>query len=120
MLFSAAAAHRMEQCRVSSIDHTISSAEIGNRLEPASGGRPVPADSKAQTNSERNADHLGRFLAAHRPALFCDDCIADKLGLSHRREANRVTRALGKTSNFWRDVGACSACERHKQVIRHV
>ena len=79
---------------------------------------PLPAASEA--SPERNADRIGRFLAARRPELFCDDCMADKLGLNHRREANRVTRALGKTHHFWRDVGACSACEQHKQVIRHV
>ena len=79
---------------------------------------PSPAASEAST--ERNADRIGGFLAARRPGLFCDDCIADKLGLNHRREANRVTNALGKTHHFWRDVGACSACGQHKQVIRHV
>ena len=79
---------------------------------------PFPAGSKA--SAERNADHISRFLEARRPALFCDDCIADKLALSHRREANRITRALAKTSKFWRDVGACTACDKHKQVIRNV
>lgn len=78
----------------------------------------LPAKGKASVG--RNTDRLTRFLADHRPALFCDYCIADKLGLSRRREANRVTSALGKSSVFWRDVGACSVCAQHKQVIRHV
>ncbi len=87
------------------------------RSGPSADAQP-PAASEAA--ADRNADRMGRFLAARRPELFCDDCIADKLGLSHRREANRITRALGKTHHFWRDVGACSACGQHKQVIRHV
>ena len=70
--------------------------------------------------SEKIADRIGQFLVNHRPALFCDDCIAEKLGLSHRRQANRITAAFGTTPTFWRDVGACFGCGKHKQVIRHV
>ena len=65
------------------------------------------------------AARIGQFLLAHRPQLFCDDCIGDHLGLSHRRQANRVTATFGTSPAFWRDVGACTACSKHKQVIRH-
>ena len=68
----------------------------------------MPSSSRKQASAERNADRISRFLAARRPALFCDDCIADKLGLGHRREANRITSALGKIIVF----GGTSALAR--------
>ena len=81
----------------------------------------VPSrDDDPPSNSEGIAGRVSQFVSAHRPSLFCDDCIAEKLGLSHRRQANRVTVALGASSDFWRAVGACAACDKHKQVIRHV
>ena len=118
---------------MSSIDHDVWMAFVGKEFcdgpgiasndgiatrsaSSADGG--LPANGKASAG--RNTDRITRFLADHRPALFCDYCIADKLGLSNRREANRVTSALGKSSVFWRDVGACSVCAQHKRVIRHV
>jgi hypothetical protein len=96
--------------------------QASNEVMAALSGRPadIPLPAASEVSPERNADRIGRFLAAGRPRLFCDDCIADMLALSHRREANRITGALGKTHHFWRDVGACSACGQHKQVIRHV
>lgn len=103
--------------------------EIGDGPRPASNERTaarsdacadMPFQTASETSAKRNTDRIGTFLAARRPELFCDDCIADMLGLRHRREANRITGALGKTHHFWRDVGACSACKQHKQVIRHV
>ena len=105
--------------------------EISDGLNPASGeSTDVEAvassiyvrspDDRRPTGSERIAERVGQFVSAHRPSLFCDDCIADQLGLSHRRQANRVTVALGNSSAFWRAVGACTACNKHKQVIRHV
>ena len=66
------------------------------------------------------ADRISHLLFSHKPALFCDDCIADKLGMSHRRQVNRVTAVFGTRATFWRAVGACSECGKHKQVIRHV
>ena len=118
---------------MSSIDHDVRIAFVGITicdgpgLEPndgiaaqnaSSADRRLPAKAKASGGG--NADRITRFLADHRPALFCDYCIADKLALNNRREANRVTSALEKSSLFWRDVGACSVCAQHKQVIRHV
>lgn len=78
-----------------------------------------PPDSATLTHSTTIAARIGRFLLAHRPQLFCDDCLGAYLGLSHRRQANRVTATIGTSPAFWRDVGACTACGKHKQVIRH-
>jgi len=118
---------------MSSIDHDVPMAFVGIEFcdgpglasndgiatqSPFSADRRLPANSKASAG--RNADRITRFLADRRPALFCDHCIAEKLGLSNRREANRITSTLGKSSIFWRDVGACSVCAQYKQVIRNV
>lgn len=118
---------------MSSIDHDVRMTFVGIEVcdgpglasndgiavqSASSADRRLPANSKASAG--RNADRITRFLADLRPALFCDDCIADKLGLSNRREANRITRTLGKSSIFWRDIGACSVCGQYKQVIRNV
>ena len=86
----------------------------------AESARPFAGNRGKPANSERIACRVSRLLATHVPALFCDDCITDKLGLSDRRQANRVTVVFGKSASFWRDVGACSVCRKHKQVIRHV
>jgi hypothetical protein len=80
----------------------------------------VPSDHATPASPERIAGRVGQFLTDHRPALFCDDCITAELGLSSRRQASRVTVRLATTSNFWRDVGACSVCCKHKQVVRNV
>ena len=58
----------------------------------------LPANGKASAG--RNADRITRFLADHRPAIFCDYCIADKLGLSNRREANRSNQCAGQIIGF--------------------
>jgi hypothetical protein len=79
-----------------------------------------PGDHTTPASSERIAGRVGRFLTDHRPSLFCDDCITDRLGLSSRRQASRVTGRLAETTNFWRAVGACSVCHKHKQVVRNV
>ena len=92
-------------------------ADVGTIASPASGPSP---DRGPLTSSRTIAARIGQFLLAHRPQLFCDDCIGNRLGLSHRRQANRVTAAMGTSPAFWRDVGACTACSKHKQVIRHV
>ncbi len=94
----------------------LASREFADVEAGASFTRPASPNDGPTSISRR----LSQYLLAHRPALFCDDCIADRLGLSHRRQANRVTSTLGTSPAFWRDVGACTACGKHKQVIRHV
>ncbi len=98
--------------------HTFASSETSDDMPTASAVDTPQQD--ALTGCERIAGRVDGLLASRRPALWCDDCIADQLGLSHRRQANRVTVAMANTSTFWRTVGACSVCNKHKQVIRHV
>jgi hypothetical protein len=49
----------------------------------------------------------------------CDDCIADRLGLSVRQHANHKTRELAGEAGFERTKDACALCEGVKLVIRH-
>jgi len=65
------------------------------------------------------AERVNAFLMEHRPLAFCDDCIAERLGLIRRQQAHRVTSALGTTTNFQREEGSCSACGEVRKVIRH-
>lgn len=112
-------------------DGSIARMEIRNGPKFAPGASEVPgtaspASRRSQAISGKStmsgwiANRISRFLVDQKPGPFCDDCIADKLGLSDRRQANRVTIGLAKTSAFWRAVGACSVCGRHKQAIRNV
>lgn len=48
----------------------------------------------------------------------CDDCIADRLGLSVRQHANHKTRELAGMPGFERQLGECSLCGANKKVIR--
>jgi len=41
------------------------------------------------------------------PAPICDDCIADRLGLSVRQHANRKTRELAGSNGFERRKDIC-------------
>lgn len=52
------------------------------------------------------------------PQAVCDDCIADRLGLSVRQHANHKTRELAGTEGFERRRDRCSLCEGDKLVIR--
>ena len=63
------------------------------------------------------AQRVNQFLSRRAPAAFCDDCIAKELSLS-RRQAQRVTSALGMTT-FRRAEGSCSVCEEMRKKVIH-
>ncbi|TCJ39508.1 hypothetical protein E0504_10405 [Parafrankia sp. BMG5.11] len=54
-----------------------------------------------------------------RPNAICDDCIANKLELSSRQQANRKSRELAGSSEFEQKLGECAICGATKSVIRH-
>lgn len=58
------------------------------------------------------------FVARLSPAAVCDDCIAERLGLSVRQHANHTTRELAGSDGFARSKGECSLCAARKLVIR--
>ena len=62
-------------------------------------------------------EDVREFIKGHAPAAVCDDCIADKLGLSVRQHANHKTRELATAFGFIRRQDVCSFCRRTKKVI---
>lgn len=54
------------------------------------------------------------------PAPICDDCIADRLGLSVHQHANHKTRELAGSNGFERRKDICSMCYGEKLVIRRL
>lgn len=57
------------------------------------------------------AERVNDYVTKRRPDEVCDGCIAAHLGLRHQ-QANRVTMALGTTSDFTRGPGHCADCDR--------
>lgn len=55
------------------------------------------------------AERIVTYLR-ERPVPICTDCLAMKLGLAQRQQANPIVEALGLTSDFKRYDGACSDC----------
>ncbi len=53
------------------------------------------------------------------PATICDDCVADRLGLSVRQHANHKTRKLSVMRGFDRRKDVCSVCGASKLVISY-
>ena len=63
------------------------------------------------------AERVNRYITNRRPETLCDACIARALNLLHQ-QANRVTMALGTTSDFDRGNGMCADCDKEQKVIR--
>ncbi len=63
-------------------------------------------------------DDVRAFVTRLSPDPVCDDCIADRLGLSVRQHANHKTRELAGSGGFERRKGSCSLCRGDKLVIR--
>ena len=63
-------------------------------------------------------DQAREFVAGRTPLAVCDDCIADRLGLSVRQHANHKTRELAKLRGFDRRKDVCSIRGGTKEVIR--
>ncbi|MAO25736.1 MAG: hypothetical protein CMN19_07290 [Roseovarius sp.] len=57
------------------------------------------------------------LVRQHSPAALCDDCIAQKLGLSIRQHANHKSRRLATMPGFERRKDVCSSCGSQKLVI---
>jgi hypothetical protein len=63
-------------------------------------------------------DDVRNLIARLSPHPICDDCIADRLGLSVRQHANHKTRELAGSNGFERRKDICSICFGEKLVIR--
>lgn len=63
------------------------------------------------------AERVNQYITKRRPAGVCDACVAQALDLRHQ-QANRVTMALGTTSDFDRTVDLCMDCDKEQKVTR--
>ena len=63
------------------------------------------------------AERVNAYLTKRRPHPVCDACVAKSLKLRHQ-QANRVTMALGTTSDFDRGNGICADCAKEQKVTR--
>jgi len=59
---------------------------------------------------------VAHFLTSNKPKAFCYDCLASRLKLARRQQAQQATSALGSSGNFTRNHGTCSNCGSHKLV----
>jgi len=65
-------------------------------------------------------DDVRKLIERLSPAPVCDDCVADRLGLSIRQHANHKTRELAGRNGFERRKDICSLCYGEKLVIRKI
>ncbi len=63
-------------------------------------------------------DDVEKLVSRLSPTAICDDCIADRLGLTVRQHANHKTRELAGSNGFERRKDACGLCGNTKLVIR--
>jgi hypothetical protein len=83
-------------------------------------GDPIPVRGALRVEATVTfAKRVGRWLLNNRGA-YCDDCIAKKLQLSRRQQANRASISLASVSCFYRDKGTCSVCGAEKKVTAAV
>ena len=66
------------------------------------------------------AERVNRYITEYKSIAFCDDCIAEELGVSQRQQIHQITNALGTTDAFHRDKGRCYVCDREKKVTVRV
>lgn len=57
-----------------------------------------------------NRERIIEFLLGIFPKAICDDCLADRMGMSQRQTANIITRPLSDTSGFEKHKVACDYC----------
>lgn len=65
-------------------------------------------------------DDVRALIERLAPEPVCDDCIAERLGLSVRQYANHKTLELAGSPGFERRIDVCSLCGATKKVIRRV
>jgi hypothetical protein len=65
-------------------------------------------------------EDVARLVTRLSPEPVCDDCIAERLGLSVRQHANHKTRELAGSNGYERRRDRCSLCGADKLVIRRV
>lgn len=64
-------------------------------------------------------DDVRKLIVRLAPDPACDDCIAERLRLPTRHNANRASRELAGRDGFERRRDLCSLCGGDKLVLRH-
>lgn len=64
-------------------------------------------------------DEVRKLVERLSPEPVCDDCIAERLGLTVRQHANHKTRELAGAHGFERYKDSCALCGANKLIIRH-
>lgn len=64
-------------------------------------------------------DQVRGLIMRLSPEPVCEDCIAERLGLSVRQHANHQTRELVGDRGFKRSKDVCTLCGATKPVIRY-
>jgi hypothetical protein len=65
-------------------------------------------------------DDVRALIDRLAPEPICDDCVAERLGLSVRQHANHKTRELAGSNGFERRKDICSMWFGEKLVIRRL
>jgi hypothetical protein len=102
------------ELRVHAFPHTPSKAMLRNF---PTARQTAAACEMEETQTMIIAEQVNQYLTSRRPDEVCDSCVADNLGLRHQ-QANRVTMALGTTSDFTRGAGVCADCDRELITTR--
>ena len=63
-------------------------------------------------------EQVTEFLKKQPGKAYCDDCIAEKIPLKRRQQAQRETGALAMTGEFVREAGGCTQCGADKLVTK--
>jgi hypothetical protein len=61
---------------------------------------------------------VAAFLKSKAPAAFCDECIANSIGLQRHQQAQQATLAGAASGGFTRERGTCSNCHKNVMVTR--
>lgn len=65
-------------------------------------------------------ENVSALIDRLAPEPSCDDCVAERLGLSVPQHANYKTREHAGSNRFERRKDVCSMCIGEKLVIRRV
>jgi hypothetical protein len=63
-------------------------------------------------------ERVSRYLKSNHPQAYCDDCIAQALGI-HRAQVSLITSTLGLCREFSRGSKTCAACANPRKFASH-
>jgi len=60
-------------------------------------------------------ERIKNFLRKREGTRYCDDCLAERLGLPKRQEAQQATSSFAGTGDFIRSKGLCFVCGKENK-----